>query len=127
MGRVGSVGAVVGSGVYTPLDLFRYTSTNNNNPSQGTPERALTQQGPNTDYFSIDGGATNLGDYNASNASVDYADWSTNMTADPFGDAFSGVVEPMSGNDAIEVAAIGWNLTARGVQLAATAQTKALV
>ena len=45
MGRVGSVGVAVGSGVYTPLDLFRYTSTNNSNPLQGTPERALTQQG----------------------------------------------------------------------------------
>lgn len=49
------------------------------------------------------------------------------MTNDPFGDAFSGVVEPISGNDAIEVAAIGWNLTARGLQLASTAQTKPLV
>ena len=29
MGRVGSVGTDVGSGVYTALDLFRYTSTNN--------------------------------------------------------------------------------------------------
>src|SRR5262249_31179695 len=48
MGRIGSVGASLGSGVYTPLDLFRYTSTNNANPSSGTPVRALTQQGPNT-------------------------------------------------------------------------------
>jgi hypothetical protein len=127
MGRVGSVGASIGSGVYTPLDLFRYTSTNNSNPSQGTPERALTQQGPGTDYFSINGGATNLGNYNASNGSEDYSDWATNMTNDPFGDAFSGVVEPMSGNDAIEVAAIGWNLTTAGKQLAATAQSKPLV
>ena len=127
MGRVGSVGASVATNVYTPLDLFRYTSTNNSNPSQGTPERALTQQGPNTDYFSINGGATNLGNYNASDGSEDFSDWSTAMTNDPFGDAFPGVTEPMSGNDAIEVAAIGWNLTTRGLQLAATAQSKALV
>jgi hypothetical protein len=49
------------------------------------------------------------------------------MTNDPFGDAFPSVVEPMSGNDAIEVAAIGWNLTTRGLQLAGTAQSKPLV
>jgi hypothetical protein len=127
MGRVGSVGAALGAGVYTALDLFRYTSTNNADPSAGTPERALTPQGANTDYFSIDGGQTNLGDYNPSNSSVDYADWSTNMGTDPFGDAFPGVTQPMSGNDAIEVAAIGWDLTSRGTTLAAEATDKALV
>ncbi|MFZ3361276.1 MAG: NF038122 family metalloprotease [Xanthobacteraceae bacterium] len=128
MGRVGSVGAVIGNGVYTPLDLFRYTSTDNADPADGTPERALTQQGPNTDYFSINGGVTNLGDYNASNSSADYADWNANtMGSDPFGDAFAGVTQPMSGNDAIEVAAIGWDLTAKGTTLAQSATDKTLV
>ena len=125
MGRTGSVGHDIGSGIYTPLDLFRYTSTNNADPSNGTPERALTQQGSNTDYFSINSGVTNLGDYNASNGSEDYADWDSNMVNDPFGGASSGVTEPMSGNDAIEVAAIGWNMTAKGSALAQTAQTHA--
>ncbi len=125
MGRTGSVGHYIGSGIYTPLDLFRYTSTNNADPSNGTPERALTQQGSNTDYFSINSGVTNLGDYNASNGSEDYADWDSNMVNDPFGGASSGVTEPMSGNDAIEVAAIGWNMTAKGIALAQTAQTHA--
>jgi hypothetical protein len=37
------------------------------------------------------------------------------------------MTEPMSGNDAVEVAAIGWNLTAKGLALAQTAQTHALV
>ncbi len=127
MGRVGSVGAVIGQDVYTPLDLFRYTSTDNADPADGTPERALTQQGPDTDYFSINGGATDLGDYNPSDSTVDYADWNSNMVNDPFGDANPGVTEPMSGNDVIEVAAIGWNLTAKGIALAQTAQTHALV
>jgi hypothetical protein len=127
MGRIGSVGAALGSGVYTPLDLFRYTSTNNANPMAGTPVRALTQQGPNTAYFSIDGGQTNLGDYNPSNDGVDYSDWNSNMAPDPFGFAFSGIAQPMTGNDAIEEAAIGWNLTAKGVTLARTAVTKPLV
>ena len=128
MGRVGSVGAVVGNGVYTPLDLFRYTSTDNPDPADGTPERALSQQGSGTDYFSINNGTTNLGDYNASNSSADYADWdASKMGTDPFGDAFAGVTQPMSGSDAIEVAAIGWDLTTKGDTLAATATDKALV
>jgi hypothetical protein len=128
MGRVGSVGALIGNGVYTPLDLFRYTSTDNADPADGTPERALTQQGPGTDYFSINGGTTNLGDYNPSDSSVDYADWdASKMGTDPFGDAFPGVTQPMSGNDAIEVAAIGWDLTSKGDTLAQTATDKALV
>jgi hypothetical protein len=128
MGRVGSVGAFIGGGVYTPLDLFRYTSTNNANPSQGAPERALTQQGAGTDYFSINGGSTNFGDYNASNGSEDYSDWDANtMGTDPFGDAFSGVTQPMSGGDAIQMAAIGWNLTSTGLALAQAATIKALV
>jgi hypothetical protein len=127
MGRVGSVGAFLGSGVYTALDLFRYTSTNNANPAAGTPVRALTQQGDNTSYFSIDGGATNLGNYNASNGSEDYSDWSGSMGPDPFGDSFPGVTEPMSGSDAIEVAVIGWNLTSKGAALAQSATTRPLV
>ena len=128
MGRVGSVGADIGQGIYTALDLFRYTSTDNANPSQGSPERALTQQGAGTDYFSIDGGTANLGDYNASNTSADYADWdASRMGNDPFGDAFPSVTQPVSGNDAIEEAAIGWDLTTKGKTLAQTAVTKPLV
>ena len=54
MGRFGSVGTELGSGVYTPLDLFRYTSSG---------VRDLTV-GPASPYFSINNGATNLGTYN---------------------------------------------------------------
>ena len=49
------------------------------------------------------------------------------MGTDPFGDAFPSVTQPMSGNDAIEVAAIGWDLTTEGKTLAQTAVTKPLV
>jgi hypothetical protein len=49
------------------------------------------------------------------------------MGSDPFGDAFAGVTQPMSGNDAIEVAAIGWDLTAKGTTLAQSATDKTLV
>jgi hypothetical protein len=127
MGRTGSVGAWQGAGVYTALDLFRYTSTNNSNPSAGTPIRALTQQSGNVAYFSIDGGQTNLGGFNASTGSADYGDWNTTMGNDPFGFGRTGVVQAMSGNDAVVMAALGWNMTSKGATLAQTAVTYALV
>src|SRR5262249_41532712 len=127
MGRTSSVGAAQGSGVYTALDLFRYTSTNNANPSAGTPTRALTQQGGNFEYFSINGGQTNLGGFNASTSSQDYGDWNASMGNDPFGFGRTGVVQAMSGNDVVEMAALGWNMTSRGAALAQTAASYALV
>jgi hypothetical protein len=127
MGRTGSVGAAFGNNVYTTLDLYRYTSTNNADPSQGTPIRALSQQSGNTQYFSINGGTTNLGGYNPSTGSADYADWNITMGGDPFGFAQSGITQAMTGNGMIEMAAIGWNLTSRGVTMAQAAAAYALV
>ena len=127
MGRIGSVGAFLGANAYTALDLYRYTSTNNANPQAGSPVRELTQQGGNTSYFSINGGTTNLGDYNPSNGSADYADWNSNMATDPFGNAYTGVSQTLTGNGVTEMAAVGWNLTAKGVALAQQATTYALV
>jgi hypothetical protein len=128
MGRTASVGAAQGAGVYTALDLYRYTSTNNANPQAGSPVRATTQQSGNVAYFSIDGGATNLGGFNASDGSAgDFGDWNASMGADPFGFSFAGTIERMSGNDVITMAALGWNLTSSGVTHARAAQTYALV
>jgi len=127
MGRTGSVGAWFGAGVYTALDLFRYTSTDNVNPQNGTPIRALTQQSGDVAYFSIDGGATNLGGFNASDGSLDYGDWNGTMVNDPFGFSSPGVVERMSGNDIAVMAAIGWNMTPTGVTAAQAAKAYALV
>lgn len=125
MGRTGSVGAAYGSGIYTPLDLFRYTSTNNADPASGTPVRSLTQNA--TSYFSIDGGATNYGNYNASTGSNDYSDWNESELGDPFGYSVIGAKEAMTGNDAIEMAAIGWNLTSSGTTLASAVTAYQLV
>ncbi len=49
------------------------------------------------------------------------------MGADPFGFSFSGVTEPLSGNDVVVMAALGWNPTAQGVTHAQAAATYALV
>jgi hypothetical protein len=127
MGRISSVGAGLGPNVYTPLDLFRYTSTNNADPSAGTPIRALTQQSGNVQYFSINNGNPNLGGFNSSTGAADYGDWNATMGTDPFGFSFSGVTEPLSGNDVVVMAALGWNPTAQGVTHAQAAATYALV
>jgi hypothetical protein len=127
MGRTGSVGSAFGNGVFTALDLYRYTSTNNANPSQGQPVRALTPQNGNVAYFSIDGGQTNLGGYNPSIGGADFADWNATMAPDPFGYAYSGAVQRMTGNGVAEMAAIGWNMTQHGVTAAQAAATYALV
>jgi hypothetical protein len=119
MGRTGSVGAAFGRGVYTALDMFRYTTSNDADPSHGTPSRALTQSG-SASYFSIDGGKTDLGNYNPSNGGADYADWNASMGRDPFGYAWSGVTQTLSGNDVTELAAIGWNMTSKGVTAASS-------
>jgi hypothetical protein len=127
LGRVSSVGAAFGANVYTPLDLFRYTSTNNANPSSGTPTRSLTQQAGNFDYLSLDGGATNLGGFNSSTGSADYGDFNATTGLDPFGFAYSGSTQPLTGNDIAALAALGWNPTTHGVTLAQAATAYALV
>ena len=120
MGRSGSVGKAFGNNVYTPLDLFRYTNTNNANPAAGTPVRSLTQNA--TSYFSINGGVTNYGNYNASTGSTDYADLNSTQLGDPFGYSVAGMAEKLTGNDAVTMASIGWNLTTAGATLASAVQ-----
>ena len=120
MGRVGSVGKAAGAGVYTPLDLFRYQDTNTSGGAAAT-QRAATVGGQ-ADFFSINGGQTDLGVYNATTGTADYSDWSTKELGDPFGEATSGST-PLTGRDAIEMAAIGYNLSTSGKTLAGTAQS----
>jgi hypothetical protein len=72
MGRIGSVGSVYGSKMYTPLDLFRYTSA-------GVRDTTI---GPTSPYFSIDGGVTNLGTYNNPATGGDASDWVRTLYGD---------------------------------------------
>jgi len=119
LGRVGSVGKAVGNGIYTPLDLFRYQSTNANG---ATGTQRATAAGGQADFFSINGGQTNLGVYNSTTGAADYSDWSTRERGDPFGEATHGAM-PLTGRDAIELVAIGYKLTASGKTLASMAQS----
>jgi hypothetical protein len=102
MGRVGAVGAVYGSGLYTPLDLFRYSA----------PGVRATSPSAATPYFSINAGATNLGNYSTTS---DFADWNSAVRGDAYGGASFGTTLAVTPNDLIEDAALGYNFTAAGL------------
>ena len=99
MGRVGSVGSVMGQDVYTPLDLFRYTANG---------VRDLT---PAAGYFSVDHGATNLGEYNNPTNGGDASDWTPGLIGDSYGDGYPGQRAVVSPADIIENAALGYTMT----------------
>ena len=113
LGRTGSVGRAFGPNVYTSLDLFRYKPANGATPAA----RAVTPGGAN-DFFSIDGGVTNLGNFNSTNGGDDYADWNARELGDAYGFGQAGVTAATPARDFIVMAAIGYNLTARGLAAA---------
>jgi len=94
MGRTTGVG---GTGP-TFLDLFRYGAP-------GVRELASGQAA----YFSIDGGVTNLNNFNSIGGG-DYADWSSSAGSDSFL-AFSsaGKLNAMTATDIEVMDALGWN------------------
>ena len=95
MGRTEDLGG--GVGIYTPLDLFRYSSPG---------VRDLT---PGRGYFSING-TTLLAQFNNPNANGgDAGDWASSVANDSF-DAFStpGVANPISSTDLAVMDAIGF-------------------
>jgi len=110
MGRVGSVGSIFGAGIYTPLDLFRYSSP-------GT--RDLTA-GPG--YFSIDNGTTNLGTYNNPQNGGDASDWIPTLQGDSYGSGYAGVQAVVSPTDIIENAVLGYHMTPAAVSYTKTPQ-----
>jgi hypothetical protein len=99
MGRVGSVGSVMGPDVYTPLDLFRYAADG---------VRDLT---PAAGYFSIDHGATNLGVYNNPADGGDASDWTPSMIGDSYGDGYPGQRAVVSPADIVENSVLGYTMT----------------
>jgi hypothetical protein len=103
MGRL----SAVGSGVMTPLDLYRYSGPGAANYSLSTPA-----------YFSLDGGTTNLKPYNTAytwsgSRPVPYGDrgdWAPVGGAPDAFDAWGspGSAHPLSAVDLQTLAAIGW-------------------
>src|ERR1700690_1426098 len=100
-GRILLVGeSVAGGAGYSVLDLLHYS---------GTGTRDFTQSTPG--YFSVNGGATNLGNFNTV-AGGDAGDWASSTPSNSFNAyATPGVLEPVTANDLTEMDAIGWNST----------------
>jgi hypothetical protein len=104
MGRLLLVGeSIAGSAGYSLMDLLHYSAAGTRDFAQSTPG-----------YFSVNGGATNLGNYNTI-AGGDAGDWASSVTDNSF-DAYAtpGTLEPVTANDLTEMDAIGWNLTGSG-------------
>jgi hypothetical protein len=107
MGRMADLGTI--GGTLDPLDLFRYSSPNS---------RALTPG--NGQYFSIDGGASNLDTYNGTGGG-DLGDWA-GYTLDAFDAAVpSGVMLPLSMADVDVMDVLGYNLSGQQSGAAQTA------
>jgi hypothetical protein len=101
-GRIGSLGSAsagLGAGIYTPLDLFRYSSSG---------VRDMNHPGAN-DYFSVDGTHL-LTEFNNHNQfGGDVSDWYPNIQGDSFGDAYQGTVGQVTATDLRELDVLGWN------------------
>src|SRR5258708_35834365 len=95
MGRMGSVGSLFGANVYTPLDLFRYSSG-------GVRDLAA---GPG--YFSIDNGQTNIGTYNNPLNGGDASDWTPTLAGDSYGSGYRGLAATVSQGDLVEDSRLG--------------------
>ncbi|HYM18113.1 MAG TPA: NF038122 family metalloprotease [Micropepsaceae bacterium] len=103
MGRMVFAGGNVNGSTnsYEPLDLFRFLN--------GSADVSSTKGG----YFSIDGGATDVHNFNG--GSGDYADWDNSQIEDSFNAAGTpNVIETTGGVlpdfDLKTLDAIGWNL-----------------
>lgn len=103
MGRIGMEGTSLGSyrDVYTPLDLFRYSSSG---------VRDLT---PTAGYFSTNDGSTSFNAYNNPANGGDAADWASAISNNSNAyDAFDnpGVTTQVNAADLLEDAVLGYQL-----------------
>jgi hypothetical protein len=106
MGRVDAVGSAYGAGLYTPLDLFRYSA----------PGVHATSASAHSPYFSINNGVTNRGNYSTT---ADFADWNYSLVrGDAYGGATTGTTLGVTANDLIENAVLGYNFTTAGLAAA---------
>jgi VCBS repeat-containing protein len=114
MGReLNAVGNTAASGPGDhPLDLFKFSAAN-------APEFV----GTNAGYFSIDGGATNLNNFNTA-TNGDFGDWAASAGNDSFL-AFSpsGVVNFVSLTDLRVMDVIGWQVAETAPAVAALSAT----
>jgi hypothetical protein len=101
MGRSLAVGKTISgfANVYYPLDLFHYSAAD-----------VRTFAGTQTGYFSIDGGVTNLDNFNTT-IGHDFGDWATSAGNVAFrAVSNSGVVNAVSVTDLTELDILGYQL-----------------
>ena len=102
MGRIDLFGVNIGGMLnsYDLLDMYHYTSPG-----------VHTYTGSTTNYFSVDGGTTNIHNFNT-NSNGDLGDWASGSN-DAF-NAFSnsGIVNAISSGDITELNAIGYTIAA---------------
>jgi hypothetical protein len=99
LGRIAGLSRADG---YTVMDLYRYSASG---------QRDLTARSPNgQEYFSINNGVTDLGDWNT-NTSGDLGDWAQDMSPDSFlAFSSSGVANTMSPVDLELMNVLGYQL-----------------
>lgn len=100
MGRIGSMGTYIASGVWTPLDLFRYSAPG---------VRQLTPNAGVNAFFSINGQQL-LTEYNNPTNGGDATDWFPSIQGDSYGDAYNGVEGRVNLTDLQENEIMGWHL-----------------
>ncbi len=83
------------SGAYDALNLYTYAAPGRL-PSQAT-----------TDYFSVDGGATNLNNFDTVS---DYGDWASSVTGDAFGYGSQGTQGKLTFTDLLVMESLGYTL-----------------
>jgi hypothetical protein len=103
LGRAGYAGQTVAGAArsYSVLDLFRYSGAGSRQLGTGSPA-----------YFSLDGGLTNLDNFNT-NSGGDYGDWGSSAGNDSY-NAFSspGVANIVTGTDLRVLDVLGWDRVA---------------
>lgn len=100
MGRMMLTGGAIGTTAnsYYALDLMHYSAPGVRDFSGSVPG-----------YFSVDGGVTNLADFNTVSGG-DSGDWGGSMGNDAVNAfSYSGVVNPFSAADLASMDVIGWN------------------
>ena len=99
MGREQSQGVDFGTGVYTPFDLLRFSSPGTMDLNQGAA------------YFSINGGTTDLGDFNTTLSLGDLADWADGSAANSYDNQeIESESNPVTTDDLIAMAALGYTI-----------------